>query len=416
MMRTSLPPRVPHPPPNSSARKTPLALMFFLSLTCLSAAACQDLQGSTPESPYPDGICGPADNEPRPQGRLLVATEQYGSGGGVTAIDLETRQARVNVALTHDDVTLRWYDHKIWVLNRYGADNIMILDGDDYSLLKQFSVKLDRNTPCNPHDIAFLDRCRLYVSCYEQPDILVVDPQAPPGEELQGTVDLRALADDDGIPEASHMHVTSEGVWITVSRMRRNHGWVPAPPSYLALVDPRTDVLIDEVELQGRNPVGPIHEIPATGALVVATAGDWSGEHAGLELVDPATKTSSSALSAQELGGVVSSFSLDASGCGYAVVSRPITYETAVKRFCLEPSMDPISDCVPFDSFLITDVAVTDSGALVVTDTSSQPPGVRFFTAGECPAQKSDPAGPPLSTGFAPGFTNPLLLIPERRE
>lgn len=130
-----------------------VGLVFVLIFSNCGNTVANNGENST----YSDGICGPGIAEISSHGRVAVATEQYGSGGGLTIIDLDSGSTAINVALIHDDVTLRWYDDRIWVLNRYGADNIMFLDGNDYHLLKQFSVKIDQNTPCNPHDIAFLD-------------------------------------------------------------------------------------------------------------------------------------------------------------------------------------------------------------------------------------------------------------------
>ncbi len=359
-------------------------------------------------SGYPDGICGPADPATGgPPERLVVITEKHGSGGGVTVIDIDTMETRINVALTHDDATARWYDEKIWIINRFGADNITILDGSDFSLLKQFSVKIDANTPCNPHDIAFLDRCKLYVTCHEQPFMLIVNPQEDVGHEIIGHVDLSSLADDDGIPEMSHMKATDDGVWVTIGRMRRNHGWIPDENAYLALIDIHTDTLVDTILLEGTNPLGPIRAFDNGRKLVVSTAGDWSGHNAGLEVVDTVSGEASIALSSTELEGIVSAFTLDDSLCGHAVITAPTSFETAVNRFCLEPAN--VTPCISRNTLLATDVAVTSSAQLIVTDRASHPAGVRFYNAIDCAPINADP----ISTGFPPGFTTPLLLIPK---
>lgn len=383
--------------------------LLFYSLFFFAQQGCNEFSVDNGDnSSYPDGICGPGDNEDMEHGRLVVATEQYGSGGGVTVIDMDTTVPQINVALTHDDVTLRWYDNKIWVINRFGADNITILDGDDYRLLKQFSVKIAENTPCNPHDIAFLDRCRLYVSCYEQPFLAIVNPQAKQGEEIIGQIDLSSLADDDGIPEASHMKLTEKGVWVTIAGMRRNHGWVPGEFSYLARIDTQTDTLAQTIALAGKNPVSPIKLSDNGDYLVVSTAGDWSGADAGLELVDTLSEKSEMSISAADLGGIVSNFTLDETNCGFALVTAPSTYETSIKRYCLEPKKS-IDSCIPRGSFLITDIALTDDGRLVVTDTSSRPAGVWFYESHDCSLLVDHL----IPTGFAPGFTTPLLLVPD---
>jgi len=343
--------------------------------------------------------------ETRPHGRLVVATEQYGSGGGITVIDLDTLEPSINVALAHDDVTVRWFDDRIWVLNRFGADNLMILDGRTYGLQKQFSVRPGENQACNPHDLVFLDRCRVYMSCFEQARIYVVDPTAPLGEELVGSIDLSSLSDADGLPELSHMALVDGLVYVAVERLVRSSGWVAAPPSYLAVLDPATDALVDAIELSELNPVGPLVPIPGTSDLLVAAGGDWSGGAAGLLRIDTQAGSSILALSSADLGGLVASFTLGPDGCGHAVIMAPVTFDTGVVRFCLDGTVEP---CLPIGNEIFTAVAQVDDGRLLVTDTTYTTPGVRVYDPENCTELLSDP----IPTGFTPGFTDSLLLIP----
>jgi hypothetical protein len=88
------------------------------------------------------------------------------------------------------------------------------------------------------------------------------------------------------------------------------------------------------------------------------------------------------------------------------VVSLPDTWHTGVKSFCLEGST--VEACLPTLSRTITDIAPSDDGRLFVTDTSNDPPGVWVYDATTCERSSDDC----ISTGFAPGFTSPLVLIP----
>jgi len=378
-----------------------LALMVLVT-----AGACGDAAAGDPDA-GPDAvvICGPVAPETRPHGRLVVATEQYGSGGGITVIDLDTLEPSINVALAHDDVTVRWFDDRIWVLNRFGADNIMILDGRTYGLIKQFSVRPGTNLACNPHDLLFLDRCRVYLSCLEQSRVYVVDPTASLGEELVGSIDLSSLSDADGLPEISHMALVDGLVYVAVERLERSAGWIPAPPSYVAVVDPATDTLVDTIDLAEPNPVGPLVPIPGTSDLVVAAGGDWSGGAAGLLRIDTMAGTSALALSAADLGGLVASFALGGDGCGHAVLMTPMTFDTSVVRFCLDGTVEA---CIPVGDRLITAVALVDDGRLLVTDATDASPGVRIFDPASCVELTTEP----IPTGFTPGFTDPMVLIP----
>lgn len=380
----------------------------LLLLGGLGAACPADPTVPTDAATFEAGPCEPGDATPLAPDRLLVTTEQYGSGGGVTVIDLATGEPSINVALTSDDVTARWFDGRIYVLNRYGADNLMILDGASYQLVRQVSVRPGDNQACNPHDLLFLSTCRAYLTCYEQPALYAVSPEAPLAEVLSPAVDLSPLADADGVPEASHMARVGDRVFVALERLDRTSGWATRPPSRLAVVDPETDALTGDIALQGQNPVGPLRRLPGTADLVVPCAGDWSGAGAGLERIHTEAATSELALGSDLLGGVPSALTLDASGCGFALVTEPTTYETGVVSFCLDGAVSP---CIPMGEATLSDVALGPDGVLYVTDRTLGAPGVRAYDARDC-AERTET---PIPTGFPPGFTNPMLFLPRAR-
>lgn len=385
------------------------ALSTLLAVAVALAGCSDDSPGEGDAGPDAEVVCGPVVPPSGLHGRLVVATEQYGSGGGISVVDLDTLEPSINVALTHDDVTLRFFDNRIWVLNRFGADNLMILDGSSYQLVKQFSVRPGGTEVCNPHDILFFDRCRAYLSCFAQAQIHILNPTASLGEELEDTIDLSSLADADGLPEISHMVRVGDLVYVAIERLDRTSGWAPAPPSYLAVIDPATDTLVDTIELAEPNPVGPLVPIVGTTDLLVAAGGDWTGDWtggaAGLLRIDTEGRTSTLALSAADLGGLVAAFTLGDDGCGHAVLMAPATFDTGVVRFCLDGTVTP---CLPLGDYRYTDVVLLDDGRLAVSDGTYTEPGIRLYDGITCEALTTDP----IPTGFAPGFTDPLLLIP----
>lgn len=352
-----------------------------------------------------DTECHPGDASELPEGRLVVATEQYGSGGGITVIDLASLVPKINVALTSDDVTPRWWGGRLWVLNRYGADNLTILDGEDFRLLRQVSLRPGVDAPCNPHDLALVSSCRAYLTCFDQPTLYVLDPTAEAGRVFIGEVDLSPMADDDGLPEASHLALVGDRLYVTLERLDRLTTWGPVAPSYVAVVDPSLEALEDTIALEGTNPVGPMKVVPGTVDLLVAVSGHWDGAAAGLELVSTETRSARTVLTASALGGIPTAFTVDGEGCGFALVTTPGTFESGVVRFCLGGEVVP---CVPIGERAMSDLALTADGRLWVTDRDPRAPGVRVYDSGSC----GEITLAPIPTGFAPGFTNPLLLIP----
>lgn len=383
---------------------TPLRAPLCLALL-VALSACPGPDPAASDGGFGDGSCLTEDSSGLPEGRLVVATEQYGSGGGITIIDLETLTPEINVALTSDDVTPRWFAGRLWVLNRYGGDNVTILTGQGYGLVRQISLRPQADLPCNPHDLAFVSTCRVYLSCYDQASLYRLDPTAPLGEVFQGAVDLSSLADGDGLPELSHLALVGDRLFVAVERLDRQTTWGPVAPSYVAVVDPEAGTLEGTIPLEGQNPVGPLRLRPGTDTLWVTVSGAWDGVAAGLEVIDTATRSASTVLTAEALGGIPTAFTVDAAGCGFAVVSEPGTFETGVVRFCASGAVSP---CLPLGEREVSDVALSEGGRLFVTDRDPTAPGIRVYDPETCDETTTEA----IPTGFAPGFTNPLLLIP----
>ena len=129
-----------------------------------------------------------------------MTTTDYATGG-LSSLDLDTNTV-VNDHLTiHSDAVVRTYRDKVYILNRLGQDNVIVLSGDDLQTpLTQYST----GNGTNPHDIAFVSEEKAYISRYGRTHLLVVNPVT--GDSL-GTVDLSTFADADGLPETSQLAV-----------------------------------------------------------------------------------------------------------------------------------------------------------------------------------------------------------------
>ena len=192
----------------------------------------------------------------------------------------------------HSDAVGHYHDGRVYVVNRLGQDNILVLDEADLRTpVAQFSV----GNGANPHDIEIVAPDKAYVTLYDRAVLLIVDPRD--GAEL-GQIDLSAFADADGRPEVSQIVRIGERLYLSCQRLDRDGGWGPAGVSYLILVDIATDTLVDAdpdaegvqgIALSAPNPnsLGVIGERIAVG--VVVNFGERSG---GVEIVDTAANRS----------------------------------------------------------------------------------------------------------------------------
>src|SRR5262245_49334609 len=71
--------------------------------------------------------------------RAYVVESDF-STGSFSSVDAATQAKSCDVASVHSDARVRWYAGRVYVVNRFGADNIEVLDGSTFGLVRQFSV------------------------------------------------------------------------------------------------------------------------------------------------------------------------------------------------------------------------------------------------------------------------------------
>jgi hypothetical protein len=318
------------------------------------------------------------------------------STGSLSVVDVGTRQVAANVASVHADATLKIHGGLIYVVNRFGQDNIQVIDpANGYATLRQFST----GNGSNPQDIAFLSPAKAYVSRYGSDRILIVDPRD--GSEL-GTISLAGFADGDGLPEMARMAIV--GPWLFVACQRLTN-FAPANPSVVVVIDTRTDRVVDRepivpgiqgITLAGRNPFTDFAYDPVARELLIGCVGAYGVADGGIERIDAVTPRSLGyAITEAAIGGDVLDIAWNGAGHSYAIVSDPsfdnllmswdATTGAAIDTV-YAPGAPSLADC-----------EVNAQGELWVCDNRLTAPGVRVYRAGADTLL----AGP-LNTGLPP--------------
>ena len=336
-----------------------------------------------------------------------VLTTDYTSGT-LGVVDLGTRAITRDVAVVSGDPFARCYRGLIYVVNRYGYDNIQVIDpAQGYSTVRQFSV----GNGTNPQDIAFASPAKAYVSRLGSPDLLVVDPST--GATL-GAIPLGAWADGDGNPEAAHLAVAGDLLFVALGRLAN---FVPADTGLVVVVDMRADTVYDAdpltpgtqvVRLRGLNPGTEFAVLPGAGPLqdshlYIGCSGRWGAWDGGVEdLVVPpqdgppaAIRSAGFAITEAALGGDVLDVVADGDGHPYAIVSDAAGNTSLV-------SWDPgtgtrLATLYAPGGYSLSDAALDGRGGLYVCRSDFAAPGLLVYEAG------SDHllAGP-LATGLPP--------------
>jgi hypothetical protein len=255
----------------------------------------------------------------------FIITSDYYTAGYYSTIEIDPpRDAMVSIAPVNPDAVAYydWTEDKIFVVNRFMADNIQIVENDPaFTTIGQYSV----GNGSNPHDIRLVDNTKAYVTRYEWKTLLIVDPYT--GDSL-GVIDLSPFSDADGIPEMDRMEIVGTRLFVTLNSIDRAT-WLPDGPGKIAVIDVAADTLVDcdpaaaglqPIVLSFPNPYSELRYDPCGGRLFVGCVGAWGVMDGGVESVDPFTLTSSAVLTEDDLGGDAYDAVPAPGGRGYAVV------------------------------------------------------------------------------------------------
>jgi hypothetical protein len=298
------------------------------------------------------------------------------------------------------DPVARWAFDQIYVVNRFGADNIQILDpSSNFQTVRQFST----GNGTNPQDIAVLTPQKAYVSLYNAPYLLVVNPEAG---AVTDSIPLGQFADADGVPEAARMWFTGTGDRVFVALQRQN-SFVPDDTAYVAVIDGVADTVLDAdatqdgvqaIKLVGRNPISDLEYDFTRNRLLVCSVGDFGVLDGGVEAIDVNTlealgyETTEAAL-----GGQLGDVAVSASGRAYVSLSD-LSFEGAswIERYDRDTGA-PRHTLYSTENFALGDLETNTLGELWACDRTLLSPGLRVYNTTDDAAL----AGP-ISTGVPP--------------
>jgi hypothetical protein len=326
--------------------------------------------------------------------RGFVLTTDY-TTGTLSVVDLTTRAVTADVALVSPDPFARWYDGLLYVVNRLGYDNVQVIDpASGYATVRQFSV----GSGTNPQDIAFASPSKAYVSRLGSPDLLVVDPRSG---TPTGTISLAAWADADGNPEAAHMTLVGELLFVALERLTN---FVPADTGLVVVIDTQADTVYDAdpftpglqvVRLPGENPGTDFALLPpgapmADSHLFIGCTGRWGVLDGGIaEIVVPgwaqgmptAITCPGYAITEAALGGDAADVVAYGAGHSYAVVSDA-SYNTSLVVWDPDAGTKLGTLYAP-GGYCLADVALDDRRELYACNSSFEAPGLHVFAAGD---------------------------------
>lgn len=331
------------------------------------------------------------------QTKAFALTSDFATGS-LSAVDLATRGASNDVASIGPDAMARWYQGLIYVVNRFGGDNIQVIDpAQNYATVRQFSV----GNGSNPQDIAFVSPTKAYVSRYGSASVLVVNPSTG---ATGPAISLAGFADSDGLPEMARMVRMDRWLFVACQRLTN---FSVSNDAVIVVVDTQADSVLDVdpgtpgvqgISLTLRNPNTAFALDRARGRLLIGCSGGFGVNDGGVEAIDPVALASlGPVLTEATLGGDISDVTVREGGHAYALVTRSSS--------CAVVSWDPVGGAVldtlhtASGGYSLPDFEANDRDELWVCQNDFVTPGLLVFD------QTTDQqvAGP-ISTGLPPLF------------
>lgn len=260
---------------------------------------------------------------------LFVHTSDFSTGSYSTLTLGPPFRSYSKLGFTHSDAISKYnsIDEKVYVINRLGSDSVQVLDPNlNFETTREFALE----SGSNPQDMVFLSLEKAYVSLYEKPYILIINPKT--GKKI-GKIDLSSYSDPDGVPEAHQFFLHSVGsktyLYLTLQRLNRFNLFKPTDYSLLLIIDPFLDIVVHALKLKGTNPNSKIIYSPLTGNLHFSSLGNYGRYYSldgGIESITPNeiarnTVVNEFLFSEKELNGEVSDFAILADGSFYAILT-----------------------------------------------------------------------------------------------
>jgi hypothetical protein len=320
---------------------------------------------------------------------FVITTDYYSAAYYSTIEALPPRSADVSIASVNTDAVAHYDQNEdmVFVVNRYLADNIQIVDpGSGFSTTGQYSV----GNGSNPHDIRLASSTKAYVTRYEWKTLLICDPYT--GDSL-GVIDLSTLADADGIPEMDRMEIVGDRLFVTLNSIDRLT-WLPAGPGKIAVIDVAADTLVDvdpgtvgvqPIVLSLPNPYTELRYDRCRGELYIGCLGRWGVTDGGVEVIDPVTLESRGVVTTEaQLAGDVSDVILSPGSEGYAVVMDSLPWPDNYARLT---SFDRTSGEIVDTLYIQTagqgaslaSIELSRQGELYLCDRDATLPRVRIY-------------------------------------
>ena len=262
----------------------------------------------------------------------------------------------------YQDSKIRGIDGNLFILERYGKDNLVLFDVSEGKTKWQN----DLDDAANPSDVVKANKDEVWVSLEGAPELLKVsikDGKVTKTIKTDKFIQGKALS-----PSLADLEVSGDTLFALFQRGDEN--WSYPAPGLLAMYKLDNGDLLDTIQLVNKNPMGMGF---AKGKLYVGSQGNYVDSY-GVEVVDLAKKKSSEFIAASKFDAGLFSFVVDPEGVAYAAVLKKYGEDVPLVKIDLsEKTVKTISGVkVAAGSLVFDDV----DGVLYIGDRDSKNGGL----------------------------------------
>lgn len=324
---------------------------------------------------------------PIPTNNVAFVLTEGGGTGSYSVVDLQSQDTFTDIVLggVHSDAApARFFNGRIYVVNRLGVDSIQIIDPQQ-GYTTPPGAELSVGNGLDPHDIAFVSAEKAYVSRFRSTALLIINPTTL---TQIGEIELSALIkpnDLDGSPEMDRLIVHNGKLYLTLEHLDRNASFTPLAEGEVAVIDTATDTIETVIQLNTSNPFSFLQFSSALNRILVSTVGDFGVDDGGIEAIDPTTNTVDPGFVIDEatIGGVITHFEVVSATQGFAVVGGFVGNNFVNTLVSFNPSTGELVNTLlgPVDTFFLPHFAINsrDELYLAANDDTTPTPELRIF-------------------------------------
>lgn len=352
--------------------------MRTLSITLcslLAVTACgddSDIGGQPDASPTDAGV---APDAAAPTSTLFAVAGDFASGTGVASTisipELEVSQDII-AGVASDDSVVRLRGDTLYIINRFGHDNITRIDAASLAFIDQIST----GAGSNPQDVVAVGD-KLYIAALNSAGVITID-----GQGAMNVIDLASLDAIDGIPDCQSLALVGTSLVVTCGIL---DNFAPSGLGKVAIIDTTDDSVTGSFDLTTPNPFGLLYKTPdqsgLDGDLLIGTV-DFGASFAGcIERigVTPTIESKGCLLDNTELGGYATGLAQSEGTLTISVTSGfdaggPVAQARSYDVVAGDLAVDPITGA----DERAFDVVVCPTGELVFADAGG---GMRVYGA-----------------------------------